>query len=324
MTGRGNREQARSEKSNRDLIRQRGTMMKGISEELVGRLAFSLVAWFAFSPVVAAQYPNTQTQAQGQQQAQQPPKPAAPAQPGQTAAPPAEAPKVDPAEEAAYKAFYDLKPDSQNVDRQVQLGEDFVQKYPASRYRALIYSRLTQAYLTKQEMDKMYAAGGKALELNPDDYTVLVTLGWVIPHAFNPNELDAQQKLDKAEQYSKHALELLPAITKPEGLTDEEFNKLKNQALSQGHSGLGLVYFRKGRFADSIPELQQATKLAPQPDPIDFFVTAIDYQQLKQYADAATAFDECGKIPGGYQQRCKQGADEAKKLASNQPPPPKK
>ena len=71
----------------------------------------------------------------GAQQQQQQPAPApAPAKPGQAAAPqsgvqnPAEAPKVDPEEEKAYKAFYDANTPAQ-ADARIKLGEDFVAKY---------------------------------------------------------------------------------------------------------------------------------------------------------------------------------------------------
>ena len=32
----------------------------------------------------------------------------------------------------------------------------------------------------------MYADADKALALNPDDVTVLVLVGWVIPHYYDP------------------------------------------------------------------------------------------------------------------------------------------
>jgi hypothetical protein len=54
-------------------------------------------------------------------------------------------PKVDPQEEAAYKAFYDTNP--QDADTRIKLGEAFVQKYPMSRYdesRLLCQARLEQ------------------------------------------------------------------------------------------------------------------------------------------------------------------------------------
>jgi hypothetical protein len=62
-----------------------------------------------------------------QQQQQQPAPAPAPAKPGQAAAPqsgtqnPAEAPKVDPEEEKAYKAFYDANTPAQ-ADARIKLG----------------------------------------------------------------------------------------------------------------------------------------------------------------------------------------------------------
>lgn len=228
---------------------------------------------------------------------------------------------MDPQEEAAYKAFYETK--FTDTDRLIQLGEDFLKAYPESRYRALVYSRLTQSYFNKQQMDKMFAVGDKALAANPNDLTVLTLVGWVLPHTYNPNDLDADQKLNRAEQYLKHALELLATLQKPANLTDEEYTKSKNDALSRCHSGLGLVYFRRQRFADSIPELQQATQLAPTLDPVDLFVLGIDFQQLKRFSEAATAFGRCSETPSSLQDRCKQAMEQSKKQAATEVTPPK-
>src|ERR1700751_332981 len=45
---------------------------------------------------------------------------------------PKAAPKVDPKEEAAYKEFYEASP--QDPDQKIELGKDFLQKYPMSQY----------------------------------------------------------------------------------------------------------------------------------------------------------------------------------------------
>src|SRR5580658_4934381 len=77
------------------------------------------------APRSSAQYQQQQQQ-QPQQQQDQQSKPAAPANGAQPAA---EAPKpVDPAEESAYKAFTDTKPD--DADKRIQAGEAYLQKYP--------------------------------------------------------------------------------------------------------------------------------------------------------------------------------------------------
>ncbi|MGB6265690.1 MAG: hypothetical protein WBF56_08110, partial [Candidatus Acidiferrales bacterium] len=80
----------------------------------------------------------------------------------QTTTPPqTEPPKPDPVEEAAYKTFFETS--SAKPDDQLQLGEAFVAKYPNSKYDESVYARLPQAYLTENKLDKMYAAGDKAL-----------------------------------------------------------------------------------------------------------------------------------------------------------------
>jgi len=221
------------------------------------------------------------------------------------------APKVDSQEEAAYKAFYDAK--AQDADGRIQLGQAFLSKYPASHYAESVYAGLTQAYFLKQDWKDFYDTGDKALALNPDDVHVLVTTGWVIPHALDPKDPDASSNLDKAERFEKHAIELIGTMVKPATVTDDQFAQSKTALLSQAHSGLGLIYFRRQDSDDSVKELQQATQSAASPDPTDLFVLGIGLQSLSRYAEAADAFNRCGQIPSALQDRCKQSADAAKK-----------
>lgn len=234
------------------------------------------------------------------------------AQPDQNA-PPA-APKLDPAEEAAYKAFFDSA--SGTPDARIQLGNDFLQKYPMSRYVESVYAALVQAYYAKQDWKNFYAYGDKTIALYPDDVTVLTITGWVIPHVYNPDDPDAVKNLDKAERYEKHAIEVIGAMPKPAGLTDDQFAQSKAEVLSEAHSGLGLVYFRRQQSAESVLELQQATQAAASPDATDFYVLGMDLQKMSRYPEAADAFTHCSQIMGGLQDRCKQSADAARKQAA--------
>ena len=153
------------------------------------------------------------------QQQQAPPKADAPAKAAPAKPATVDTSSVDPDEQKAYKAFFDTKPEAS--DQQIKLGEAFLQKYPNSVYTQSVYSRLVAAYYDKQDMTKLYAASDKALALNPKDVHVLVLVGWVIPHFYDPNDMDADRRLDKAESYEKQALENLPTMPKPEGATDE-------------------------------------------------------------------------------------------------------
>jgi tetratricopeptide (TPR) repeat protein len=254
--------------------------------------------------------------AQSGQQQQNPPPPPPQGQQGQPGQPPA-GPPVNKEEEDAYKKFFDAK-----GAPQIEAGEDFLKKFPESRYRESVYSRLTADYLaagTPGSEDKLLAAGDKTLELNPNNVDVLAVLSMVIARRTNPQALDAEQRLTRAEGYGKKAMLLIADLPKPEGMTDEDFTKAKNEKLSLCHSGLGVVDFFHGKFADAVTELGQATQLTSSPDPVDYYVEGLSLENLKKYDDAATAYGKCGEIASPVKPTCLQSQAKVKKAAASQP-----
>ena len=266
-------------------------------------------------------------QSQGTQQQQQPTQgqDAGPSKPGTPSAAPltldSAPPPVSAEEDAAIKAFRDV-PVSE-VEKREQAGEDFVKKYPKSRYDAEVYGWLVKGYLNTGQVDKMEAAGDKELVLVPDDAQTLAILGSTLPRAMNANTPDPEKRLAKAEQYCQKALDLMPALVKPANVSDEDFQKAKNQAAALAYSGLGLVAFRRGKFADAIPHFEQSVKVDPSPDPVNYYLLGICQQKTSHFDDAVTAFTKCAAIPGGLQATCKNNIDEAKKLAATQLSVPK-
>jgi hypothetical protein len=272
-----------------------------------------LLTWFLSAPNSFAQYQQTPPPANSGSQPQTP-------KDGQ-AAPALAAPKADPEEEAAYKAFTDTK--VEDADKRIQLGEAYIQKYPSGKYVEPVYQGLTTAEYSKQDFAKMYADADKTLAANPDDVTVLVLVGWVIPHNYDPNDLAAESQLDKAEKYEKHALEVLAALPKPANMTDEQFAKVKAQGESQAHSGLGLIYFRRQNYEQSIAELKKSTADPGNQDATDYYVMGVELTRLKRFSESADAFAKCAAMPGALADRCKQMGADAKKQAAAAPAPSK-
>jgi tetratricopeptide (TPR) repeat protein len=223
----------------------------------------------------------------------------------------AQAPKLNPKEEADYKAFMAVAPS--DADKRIQLGQQFLQSYPGTRYEESVENQLVTAYYNKQDWNNFYSIADKAIEKDPDDVDAMAVVGWVIPHLYDPNDPNKDKKLDKAASYEKHAIEILASIQKPANLNDEQFALAKSEKLTEAHSGLGLVYFRQQEFDDAIKELQLATANAS-PDATDLYVLGVSFQQLNppRNSDAADAFTKCSQIPGGLQDRCKQSANDAK------------
>jgi tetratricopeptide (TPR) repeat protein len=266
--------------------------------------------------VAAAQAPQQSGQSQPGQQ-QQPP----PADKSKQNNPPPltmdNAPvPVTPEEENAYKAMQQA-PD---VNKKLQMAEEFLQKYPQSRYRPAMYQALVSGYFATQQVPKMLEAGEKEVEINPNDAPVLAVMAQTLARTYNAKAPDAAQRLDKAELYSKRAIEVVPTLPKPENLTDEAFASAKSDTLSMAHSGLGLVYIRRGKFSEAIPELEQSVKTDthPDPDPVNYYLLGVADKQTSHFDAAAAAFSKCASVQSTLQAACKSNAEEVKKQGSTQ------
>lgn len=221
-------------------------------------------------------------------------------------------PGVDPKEFADYKRFYN---ENAEPAKKIELGKAFLQKYPKSTLAEAVDAGLVNAYIARQDWPDLYSTADSALALKPDDIDVLTTVGWVIPHVYSPDEPDADSLLNKAETYEKHALDVLTTMPKPSHISDAQFAAMKAQKFLQVHSALGLVYFRRSDYDASAKELVEATQGNANADQADLYVLGIDQQNLKHYSDAADAYSRCAQISGGLVDQCKQGVDNAKKLA---------
>jgi tetratricopeptide (TPR) repeat protein len=233
------------------------------------------------------------------------------------------APPVNAEEDAAFKAYQEAP--LSDVPKKLQLGEDFLTKYPQSRYRAEVYNWQVKGYMANGQIDKMAAAGEKDLELMPADAQTMAIMGSSLPRSMS-NSMTAEQRqktLAQAEEYSRKALELVPTMTKPAGLTDEQFITGKNQIQALAYSGLGLVAFRRNNYAEAIPNLEQSVKYDPNPDPVNYFLLAVSNEKASHFEDAITAFTKCAAIPSSLTATCKTGIDEAKKLSTTQLSVPK-
>lgn len=218
--------------------------------------------------------------------------------------------KVNKAEEAAYKKV--LEAQAGDPATQIQVGEDFISKFPMSKYDGGVYGMLTTAYYTSGNTDKMFAAGQKALELNPDNVDVLALLSMAIPRRVKANTPDGPQQLQKAEQYAHHAIELIPSMTKPDTVDEATFEKAKNDKLALAHSGLGLMAISHQKWDDARNELTQATQLASAPDPVDFYLLGNADDQASYLHSALAAYDKCAAT-GPLTTQCKAREDAVKK-----------
>ncbi|HKW31576.1 MAG TPA: tetratricopeptide repeat protein [Candidatus Acidoferrum sp.] len=232
-------------------------------------------------------------------------------------------PPVSAEEDAAFKAFQAVPVN--DAKQKIQAGEAFLQKYPETRFKSGVYAPLAFACLQDGQVQKMQEYGEKEIALVPNDVSTLALLGQTLPRSIHSgtSQTEAAQLLEKAEKYSKQAIEITPTIPKPEGMTDEAFAAAKNQNLAMAHSGLGLVYIRRGKNAEAITQLDEAVKVDPNPDPVNYYLLGMANKGTAHFDGAITAFNKCAAITGPMQATCKAQVDDTKKKSSTELSAPK-
>jgi tetratricopeptide (TPR) repeat protein len=223
--------------------------------------------------------------------------------------------KINKAEEAAYKNV--LAAQGGDPAAEIPVGEDFITKFPTSRYVGGVYGMLTTAYYSTGNTDKMFAAGAKALELNPDNVDVLALLSMAIPRRMKATQPDFADQIKKAEGYAHHAIELMPTLPKPATVDDATFEKAKNDKLALCHSGLGLINLNvKKNYDEARTELTLAVQLASSPDMVDYYLLGTADAQASFMNGAIAAYDKCAQS-GPLEAQCKSREEAVKKDAAS-------
>jgi tetratricopeptide (TPR) repeat protein len=223
----------------------------------------------------------------------------------------AENPAAEPEQPLGDQSDFAAWNQEKDPEKKIKLGQDFVQKYPKSRFTQGVYNQLVTAYFVRQDWNNVYATADQTLAKFPDDVQVLTQVSWIIPRLYDKDDPAAEAKLVKAKTYAKHALEVIPTVPKPGRVTDDQFAASQKAESSLAHSALGLVYFRTTKYEDSVKELQQATQAATNPNAIDYFALGFGLEQLHRFSEAADAYRQCSQVPGNLQAPCRDSADQA-------------
>ncbi|MDE3168819.1 MAG: hypothetical protein KGL75_01650 [Acidobacteriota bacterium] len=215
----------------------------------------------------------------------------------------------------AYEAFNKFH-GATELDKKIKLGNQFINKYPNDGHLEMVYEELAEAYFATHDLTNFYSVADQGIARFPNEPGLLAVTGTTMARAYTHDDPDAGKKIEKAEDYDKRAIELLKTYKRPVTMTQQQFDSYFKQISTTAHSGLGLIYFRKSQFADSVKELQQASAGATAPDATDLLVLGADYQNMSQFKDAADAFGRCAEIASPMQAGCKQLADQNSKQAT--------
>ncbi len=207
---------------------------------------------------------------------QQPSAPQGAGQPAQAA--PAQQKKEikDPAEYNAYMAAIQAKDPNQKVS----LLESFLTQYPNSVMKEDALELLMRTYQQLNNIPKTMDTANQLLQVNPNNVTALALLSYLHRVQAQSGQ-DPQNNLGQARQFAERGLQALQTYQKPEGMSDVDFGKLKEQLAGIFNSSIGIAALQ----ANDYPTAQKALQNAVTATPNDFSVVyplALSYLNAPQ------------------------------------------
>src|SRR3982074_2578547 len=213
-----------------------------------------VTAVLGFAVVAAGQVP-----AQPAQQPQGQPAQGQPAQ-GQPAAAPSQAPVIkDPAEYNAYVGAV------QQNDPAAKISglEAFLTQYPNSVMKTQALEILMGTYQQTGNQQKTTDTAVKLVTADACNVRGLALLAYFDRVRAQGGDPNAKQLLADAEKYGQQGLECLPKFNKPEGTSDADFQKMKDQMTGIFKAAIGTAAIPKKSSAKPIENLKPVADANP-------------------------------------------------------------
>lgn len=209
----------------------------------------------------AAAAAAAQNPAQPAPSTQNPAAPPAQAQPAPSSqAPASQAPVIkDPAEYNAYVGAIQQK----DPNAQISGLEAFLTQYPNSVMKAAALQTLMQDYQQTGNQAKTVDTATKLLAVDPTNERALFLLAYIDRLKAQSGDPNAQQDLADAKKYAQQGLDNLPKFTKPEGTSDADFQKMKDQMTGVFNAALGLAALQAKDYAEARKDLRGAVDSSP-------------------------------------------------------------
>jgi tetratricopeptide (TPR) repeat protein len=223
------------------------------------------VAAFAAAQDAAKPAPPPQGQAAppapGQTAPTPPPASAAPAQ-AQPAAPaaPAQAPVIkDPAEYNAYVGAIQQK----DPAAQISGLEAFLTQYPNSVMKTAALQTLMQDYQQTNNQQKTVDTATKLVAADPSNERAIFLLAYFDRLKAQGGDPNAKQDLVDAKKYGQMGLDGLPKFTKPDGTSDADFQKMKDQMTGVFNAAIGIAALTDKDYEGARKALRAAVESSP-------------------------------------------------------------
>ncbi len=153
---------------------------------------------------------------------------------------------------------------AQNPDDRMKKAEDFVKSFSDSEFRARVLLVAADAARIKGDSAKLEFYVEQSLQIDPKCYACMAMLSADIVQHTREFDLDKEEKLARADKYSKSALEILAGPKPLATLPDPQWESEKKNLGSQCHENLGMVAMLRKKYDVAIAEFKTSIEGAPE------------------------------------------------------------
>lgn len=217
---------------------------------------------------------------------------------------PAAQPAVKPEIEAVQTIMQTGDP-----QQRLALVDQFLAEHPASPYRSNVLVAAAEAHRMQNHFDQAVEYGERALAINPRDAISLILVADSLSEGALPDRPDYEQKINKAEEYSRRALAILPelfaSVPHRPDVPEEQYTLRENYMEAQVHATLGYIYYRRKDLNAAEEELRLATDLNQlRPNAADYERLGVVQVEQKKYEEAKASFQRCQELGGAAFETC--------------------
>ena len=177
-----------------------------------------------------------------------------------TSAPVAQGPVIkDPAEYNAYVGAIQQK----DPAAQISGLEAFLTQYPNSVMKVAALQTLMQDYQQTNNQAKTLDAATKLVAADPTNERAIFLLAYFDRLKAQGGDPNAQQDLVEAKKYGQMGLDGLAKFTKPDGTSDADFQKMKDQMTGVFNAALGIAALTDKDYDAARKDLRAAVDSSP-------------------------------------------------------------
>jgi len=187
---------------------------------------------------------------------------------------------------------------STTPDDQLKAIENVLTNFADTEFKIFLLQSAMQIAEQKGDLAQITTYAERTLEADPKNAYAEVTLASEIASHTREFDLDKEEKLAKAEQYAKAALENVKNFPKQSSkITDEQWDKEKKNLTGQAYAAEGLIAVARKKYDDAVTQYKAALDASGAPDPNTTFRLGEAYLKAGKNDDAIAAFDKVLAMP---------------------------